>query len=48
MMQILAKLKSSRTAAVIATFLVAGVLSGCVVEHGPGYVGVHRYHHDDD
>lgn len=43
-----AKLKGSRIVTLLAALFVASALSGCVVEHGPGYVGIHHYDHDDD
>jgi hypothetical protein len=43
-----AKPKTRRLAAVLAVLVFAGALGGCVVERGPGYVGVHHWHHDDD
>lgn len=43
-----AKPRTRRLAALVAVLVFAGALGGCVVEKGPGYVGVHHLHHDDD
>ena len=43
-----AKPWTRRFGALIALLVFAGALGGCVVEKGPGYVGVHHLHDDDD